>query len=478
MKHKFKGVRFNIWLCFFVFSLGILTILGFLQVALIKPYYRDDRLKTIEVIANTIENDIINNSSVSKYEVNKTFSSILNSNVCVVVFNDRDQVVYENDALGATCVFNNEVNYQDEQFIVRDKPKLLKANFEDDDFSLTFNSPISTQEMLIYGKKIKGNLANYYLYINSSLEPVGSVVNFFINQYLWLTIFVLVVAFIISILLANKICKPILKMKKEANKLASGDYSASFDTDSFEEINDLAVALNDANDKLGEIDELRKDMVANISHDIKTPLTMIKAYSEMILDISGDDKPKREEHLKVILDEVDYLDKLVVDMRELSQMQAGKVELHRTNFDLNDIVKQVTHLYHHLVEERHIKLVLDLQPAVIWADEIKIKQVVANYFSNAIKHSNEYGTVEIHILKNEDAVRLEVRDYGEGIAEKDLPYIWDRYFKIDKSFARNIESTGLGLAIVKSILEAHKAKYGVESVEGEGSTFYFEFEND
>ena len=459
--------------------MAILLMLGFLQITLIKPYYRNDRLTTIEVIARSIENDIITNSNVSKNEIDRTFDSILNNNVCVVVFNDKDKIVYDNDALGATCIFNNEVEVEGENYIVRERPKLLKDHLKkESDFSLTFNSPVSSQEMLIYGKKIDGNLANYYLYINSPLEPVGSIVDFFIRQYFWITIVVLIIAVIVSILLAKNICDPILKMKKEANKLADGDYSASFKTDSFEEINDLAVTLNDASKKLGEMDELRKDLVANISHDIKTPLTMIKAYSEMILDISGDDKVKREEHLNVILKEVDYLDHLVTDMRELSKMQAGQSKVVRSNFDLQDVVNKVVVLYRQLIEQNKMKLVLDLRPSVIWADEIKITQVVANYLSNAIKHSHEGGLIEVRLITNEDIVRFEVEDHGDGIAEADIPLVWDRYFKIDKSFARNINSTGLGLAIVRAILEAHHAKYGVTSELGKGSIFYFEFKND
>ena len=459
--------------------MAILLALGILQVAFIKPYYRNDRLKTIEVIADSIQDNIINSSSVTEQQINQTFNSILNSNVCVVVFNDKNQIVYDEDALGATCIFNNEVNFEGEDFILHNRPRLL-TNYlnEEQEFSLTFNSPVSTQEMLIYGKKIDSNLANYYLYVNSPLEPVGSIVDFFMNQYFMIMVVVFMIAIVVSILLANNICGPILKMKKEANKLANGDYSASFDTDSFEEINDLAIALNDASQKLGEMDELRKDLVANISHDIKTPLTMIKAYSEMILDISGDDKVKREEHLNVILKEVDYLDRLVADMRELSKMQAGQGRLKRTNFDLMDVVKNVVVLYKNLLDQHHIKLVMDLKPAIIWADEIKITQVVTNYISNAIKHSKEDGLIEIRIINNEDSIRFEVEDHGEGIAKEDLPYVWDRYFKIDKGFARNINSTGLGLAIVRAILEAHKAKYGVTSEVGVGSIFYFEFKND
>ena len=462
-----------------MFSMAILLAFGALQVALIKPYYRDDRIRTIEIIANTIESEIIDNSNLTQNNVDKAFKAVLNNNVCTVIFNDKGQMVYESDALGATCIFNQEVVYNDDTFVIREEPRvLIDAINQKDGFSTTFISDYTNREMLVYAKKVDSNLANYYLLINSPLEPVESIINFFMNQYFLIGIVVLVIAIILSILLSRRIANPIVNMKKEANRLANGDYAATFVGESFEEINDLASTLNDATDKLGKMDELRKDLIANVSHDIKTPLTMIKAYAEMIIDISGDNKTKREEHLNVILKEADYLNRLVTDMRELSRMQAGYVVLTRSNFDLKEVVENVLFLYDKLIKEKALSINLDGVEAVIWADEVKITQVVSNYISNAIKHSKAASSIDIRIINHEDYVRFEVEDHGSGIEEKDLPYIWDRYYKIDKSFSRDINSTGLGLAIVRVILEAHKAKYGVESKVDVGSTFYFELSKD
>ena len=462
-----------------MFSMAILLAFGALQVALIKPYYRDDRIRTIEIIANTIESEIIDNSNLTQNNVDKAFKAVLNNNVCTVIFNDKGQMVYESDALGATCIFNQEVVYNDDTFVIREEPRvLIDAINQKDGFSTTFISDYTNREMLVYAKKVDSNLANYYLLINSPLEPVESIINFFMNQYFLIGIVVLVIAIILSILLSRRIANPIVNMKKEANRLANGDYAATFVGESFEEINDLASTLNDATDKLGKMDELRKDLIANVSHDIKTPLTMIKAYAEMIIDISGDNKTKREEHLNVILKEADYLNRLVTDMRELSRMQAGYVVLTRSNFDLKEVVENVLFLYDKLIKEKALSINLDGVEVVIWADEVKITQVVSNYISNAIKHSKVASSIDIRIINHEDYVRFEVEDHGSGIEEKDLPYIWDRYYKIDKSFSRDINSTGLGLAIVRVILEAHKAKYGVESKVDVGSTFYFELSKD
>ena len=332
--------------------------------------------------------------------------------------------------------------------------------------------------MLMYGKQIKTNLANYYMILNTPLEPVESYIDFILNQYFYIALIVIVIALVVAFFLAKNISSPIIKMKDEANKLAHGDYNVKFETNSFSEINDLASTLDDATDKLSKTNDLRKDLIANVSHDIKTPLTMIKAYAEMIRDISGDDPKKRNEHLDVIIEESEYLDKLVTDMSELSKLQSGVIEINRDNFDLKDCTNKVVLLLSNIIKQKNINLVLDLDDCVVYADQIKISQVIYNYLSNALKYSPDDSKITVKIINSEDNVRLEVIDNGNGIAKEALPYIWDRYYKVDKNFNRTVNSTGLGLAIAKAILEAHKARYGVESEPGKGSTFWFELSKD
>ncbi len=161
-------------------------------------------------------------------------------------------------------------------------------------------------------------------------------------------------------------------------------------------------------------------------------------------------------------------------MSELSKLQSGVMEINRDNFDLKKCVDNVVLLLSKAINEKNINLVLDLADCVIYADEIKISQVVYNFLSNALKYSDHDAKIIIRSIADEEKVRLEVIDNGSGISQEALPYIWDRYYKVDKNFNRSVNSTGLGLAIAKAILEAHNATYGVDSKEGEGSTFWFE----
>lgn len=474
MKFDFKGIRFNIWLYFLGFALLVLLLFGLFQAVLIRPYYRSDRIATIESLANTIKSDIFDQDSVSQDDINHSLQAILNNDACVIIIDAKDRVVYQNDALGDTCALDTTVKIDEIEYDLKNNLSVLNAFLEEEEFYDTIISPITGSEMLIYGQKISDDLNDYYMYINSPLEPIESVIDFIFSQFIYVGMTVLAIAILLSYFLTKRITKPILLIKKGTDDLASGNYQTVFNVNSYSEINALAHSLNDACEKLNKVDELRKDLIANVSHDIKTPLTMIKAYSEMVRDFSYRDDQKRNEHLDVIINETDYLNKLVDDMRELSMMQAGYVILHRENFDLKDAVEAITELYEGLGKERGITFVKELVPCIIWADEIKIKQVLANFISNAIKHSDDDSMIMIRLYADDEMVRFEIEDHGKGIPKDKLPYIWDRYYKIDKGFSRNINSTGLGLAIAKAILEAHKAKYGAVSKVNKGSTFYFE----
>ncbi|MBQ5443666.1 MAG: HAMP domain-containing histidine kinase, partial [Erysipelotrichaceae bacterium] len=166
------------------------------------------------------------------------------------------------------------------------------------------------------------------------------------------------------------------------------------------------------------------------------------------------------------------------DMSELSKLQSGVIEIRRDNFDLKECADNVVLLLSKVITEKNINLVLDFDDCVVYADEIKISQVIYNFLSNALKYSDADSKITMRIRNYEDMVRMEVTDNGNGIAEDVLPYIWDRYYKVDKNFNRSVNSTGLGLAIAKAILEAHKARYGVTSKLKEGSTFWFELDKD
>lgn len=477
LKLDFHGIRFRIYLTVLGLAIGILVLLAVLQIGLIRPYYRNSKINSVKIVAEAIEEDLIEGGK-SANNIDSALQQVVDNTACVVIYNDHAEKIYDADGLGTSCIFNYDYSEEDasvEYDSGESLISLLNASAAGE-YSQNLENTRTSQDMIVYGTKIVKNFQNYYLFVNSPLEPVDSVVSFFAKQYGMYMAIALILASILGIYISRSVTRPIVAMNEEAKKLAKADYSAKFNGGQYTETQELAGTLNEANYKLSKIDELRRDLIANVSHDIRTPLTDIQAYAEMIRDISGDNKEKREKHLNVILRETDYMNRLVKDMSELSQMQSGNYKLNLENMDIVSSIHDVVDIDQGLLERQEIKVEVDTpEYLTVYADEIKIDQVLYNFLSNAIKHSPSGSVIQIKAYqKGEDVARVEVIDHGEGIPEDQLSYIWDRYEKNSKSFSRSMSNTGLGLAIVKAVLDTHHAEYGVESTVGKGSTFWFE----
>ena len=271
-----------------------------------------------------------------------------------------------------------------------------------------------------------------------------------------------------------RIYQPITKITKKAKKLGTGDTDVSFVDSGIKEIDELSEALSQAQEEMIKTDELRRDLMANVSHDLKTPLTMIKAYAEMIRDISYKDRDKMNEHLGIIVDETDRLTVLVNDILDLSRMQSNADTLNIEKFDLALDIKNIVNRYQIIKEtEKYIINVEMPDSIMIKADKKKLNQVIYNLINNAINYTGDDKTVTVRVTKHKKYYLVEIIDTGKGIKESEIPYIWNKYYKNDKNHQRNVVSTGLGLSIVKEILELHGYEYGVKRKIKKGSTFYF-----
>ena len=214
------------------------------------------------------------------------------------------------------------------------------------------------------------------------------------------------------------------------------------------------------------------DFFANISHEFRNPLTMISGYGEMMKDLPGENN---EENLQVIIDESKRLTVLVNDLLDLSKMQAGRITLELTDFDLAELIRNEIRKYDVYQYNDSFEFEVHLpETAMVHADEKRIQQVFNNFMTNAINYSGNSRKVIISMTLENGHARTEVKDFGEGIDEKNLKNIWDRYYKVDKQHVRFSSGSGLGLSIVREILDLHDAEYGVSSKTNEGSTFWFE----
>ena len=447
-----NSLKSHIWLYLIIFTLMIVLFLWLFQVIFINKYYelsKADQIKktTLEIIRNYDE-DVAYLDKIS-YE----------DNVCIEIVKNR-MTIYSSNESNRGCLISN---YQ------------YKNDFFDSDVdekTYKLINPLFDTKTLIYAKKYNDDIT---IFVNASLEPLDNTISILSNQLIIVTIIVSLLAFVIGYFISKRISKPIEKMNKNALKLANGNYNFKFDNNSkISEIDELANTLNYAKNELEHTDELRRDLLANVSHDLKTPLTMIKGYAEMIRDLNYDNEEKRNANLNVIIEESERLNVLVEDILTLSKIQANKDTINKEEFDLVTLINNIIKRYSIYKEtEGYIFEVNTPKEVIINADKKKIEQVIYNLINNAINYTGEDNRVIINVIKDKK-VRVEIKDTGKGIKEEYLPHIWEKYYHSKKKHKRNVIGTGIGLSIVKTILESHKFKYGVISKLNKGTTFYFE----
>ncbi|MDD3705164.1 MAG: HAMP domain-containing sensor histidine kinase [Clostridiaceae bacterium] len=316
------------------------------------------------------------------------------------------------------------------------------------------------------GPKVRG-----VMIVSAPLAAIKETKEILKEQLIIITVILVLISLLLTYYSSKAFTKPILKINEAAAKMAAGNLTVRVDVDSSDELGMLSDTINNLSVQLQKIEQLRKDLIANVSHEFRTPLSLIKGYAETIRDITGDMKDKRNSQLNIILEETDRLKNLVDDTLNLSQMQSGNFHTDIKPFDISEAVSNIAGRFSYVSEEKGISL--DLQgnkdSNIVLGDEPRIEQVIYNFVNNAFNHTNSGGRVSVEILRNEDNVRIEVSDNGRGVPAEELPYIWDRFYKASK----DDKGKGLGLSIAKGILEAHGSKYGVMSKPGEGATFWF-----
>lgn len=330
------------------------------------------------------------------------------------------------------------------------------------------------QNTLFYAAYAENGNEGAYIYVMCQLEPISSVTAVIQKQFIMITVIALLMAAIIAYVIAQRFSRPVEKLTKSARELALGNVDTDFECEeAFVEISDLSKALEYAADEIGKSSEFRRELMANVSHDLRTPLTMIKMYAEMVRDITGDNKEKREKSLGIIIDETDRLSLLVNDILELSKIEAAGRGFDMKAFDICKTVTVILERFSVMVDKGYSFELEAPEQVYVIGDEARIEQVIYNLLSNAISYTGEDKRVVVRITKKFDCARIEVIDTGNGIPEEELANIWDRYYR-SKTHIRSQVGTGLGLSIVKSILIAHNADFGIESTIGVGSDFWFE----
>lgn len=309
-------------------------------------------------------------------------------------------------------------------------------------------------------------------------EPINETVGILKDQLIGISLLLLILSAAIGTFIARMLLKPVRELNRTVNQLAAGNMDARADVSSRDELGELANNFNRMADQLSKLDKLRKDLVANVSHELRTPLGLIRGYAELARDVQYDQIGNRRESLDIIIEETDRLGIMVDDILNLSQIQAGYADISPVEGDIVADAQTAVGKYIMAADKKGIELVLetDRDSQILCYDPKRIQQVFHNLLSNSMNHTKSGGKISISIKGTPSTTRVEIKDTGDGIPDEELPFIWERYYKVEKS-GSGVKGTGIGLAIVKGILEAHGSKFGVESKLGVGTTFWFEISN-
>jgi len=443
------------------------------QVALLRRSYQSKLDANLAEIAKTIAT-AHDPASPALTEVLRKLCP--DTNCCVAVYQVTDTMataVQSIDVMGNQCLLHSHQDPPPVPIETMVQQLVNAKQYEPTTKEIYFNY----RNMLLLSQLISTPDGFLLVLVNTSLERLDTTVSLLQDQFLIICVGVFFLALSIGFVIATLIARPLRRTSARARELARGNYNIQFAPGNFREINDLADSLNYAARGLSEVDRLRQELIANVSHDLRTPLTMIRAYAEMLQDFSWEDAEQRENHLGIIITESDRLTKLVRDLLNLSQLTSEETALDDVAFDLGALCMRTCLHFEALAAQKNIELNLqapDTQRA--FGDAPRIEQVLYNLLNNAIAYTPEGGEVTVILTRRiNNWVRLSISDTGRGIPADQLTHIWDRYYRTGDQ--KEVSGTGLGLSIVRAILTRHDARFGATSRVGTGSTFWFELRN-
>lgn len=477
------------------FSVVIVFLSGnfIFQSVFFEKFYLSKKTTTLTKNMKTFTSEYIfmNQNNKDTYNLINDFE--VKNNIKIVIFDESGtyKFIQQDDKSGSSAisVINNVINEwtSSEKNInkLKNSKKIITYILSDsnsDNRNIVCISPI-----------IKNGDITNIIFSAGSLQPIGEAASINNEFYIYIYIGAVIILFVLSIVYSNMITKPLVKLNQNAMNIAKFDFSEKIKVTSEDEIGNLGKTLNfvsnnldnamkelkASNEQLKEdiekerqLEKLRKEFVAGVSHELKTPISVIKGYAEGLRDniVEGED---REYYTDVIIDEADTMTKLVCDMLDLAQLESGSFRLKAETFFIDDFMEAFLKKYSGSIKEKGIKLICNIERNIeVKGDRFRVEQVIINYINNAVKHTKENGEIRVILENKIEYALIRVENQGENIPEEELTNIWDKFYKVDKARNRNAGGTGLGLAVCKNILILHESKFGAENIE-DGVRFYF-----
>lgn len=492
-KKRGVSIKWKVFLYLMLFATVIAAVLWLCEIVFLDDIYKNIKINDVMKSASRISTALDSPDMVERVDEIAT-----ENDSCAMIFKNVDGTLthagpiycYKNFYDCAIHRMMSEENFLEIYKITRENGG---ENLERFAFIIEENTPIGIEgeffdnadmpdrsvkavpESIIYSVITENDQGEeLFIVINSQISPLESTVSTLNRILCVVTVLLYALAFVCALIISYRVTKPIRRLTYSALELAQGNYSANFNADGYLEISQLADTLNYAEKELSRVDELRRELIANISHDLRTPMTMIRGYSEVMRDIPGENTP---ENIQVIIDETNRLTTLVNDVLDISKLESGNASFEPVPFDLTMSTENILQRFAKLCEKDGYSIDFFCERNVyVNADEARIGQVIYNLVGNAITHTGDSKQVIVRQLTGNGRVRLEVEDFGMGIEADKLPDIWERYYKLDRVHKRAAIGTGLGLSIVRNIMERSGGSYGVSSAVGQGSIFWIELD--
>lgn len=497
LKKKFSSVRVKLFFSLCIVVISIILFLIVINNVVLETFYIYSKTKNIveayekiNYMYNQIENGVTGidvESELNKIAMKNEFD--------IVVENEQYITLYTTDSNFNSLLEKINMYSQSNRKLANNKIIYSKENIK-------IEKVIDEKDGMNYIILNATLDNNYRLFIRIQAESIQESVRVSNNLLILIGIVSVVIAGILASFISRKFTEPILELNEIAKNMSKLDFRKKYEIkDTNDEINDLGRSINIMSQKLettikqlrnnnielekdieekSKIDEMRKQFISDVSHELKTPIALIQGYAEGLIENVNNDEESRNFYAQVILDESNKMDVLVKQLLELMKLEYGKREFNNETFDIIELIKEVIRKCNVMLKEKNIEVQFStLEPTYVFADEFYIEQVVTNYFTNAIKHCEEKNgkrVIKVKVEKVKDKIRVKVYNTGEKIGEEDLQRIWKRFYKIDSSRNRDDGGTGIGLSLVKAIMNNYGNQYGAENKE-EGVEFYFDLES-
>ena len=468
---KLTSLKWEIGKYLIIFCILTASIVFLFQIVLLQPMYEANKIKSIETVGSFVEK-FIEDERLDEF-VDYMQSQ---SDTCIMVYQSSSSGGMQGSIGNRGCMISSITNSERAKFVTKaigskNHSYLARVTNNSSDFGVDGDQG-DNFDTIVYTKIV--NAADYssIIMVSGNITPLNATTETLASQMRYIALFMIVAVAILTLLMYRHIAKPIIGITSNAKQLPQGKYTIDPKTNRYKEAADLNNTLVQAANDIQKADKAKRDLISNVSHDLRTPLTMIGGYGEMLIDLPEE---KTDENIQVIVDETKRLNALVNDLLDMSRLQDGRIVLHKEVFDISALLKTQLQKYdvYRMQEGYTIESEL-LDTIYVNADKKRIEQVINNFLNNAVNYGGDAQHIIVREIKKENTVRIEVQDFGEGIDSKDLDNIWDRYYKVDKEHVRVANGSGIGLNIVKQLLELHGVPYGVKSSKGKGSTFYFE----